>query len=165
MFLNDSAGDPVERKVTVAAGVPATLRIEKAPSTPNPNRGGYGYWIYEGDLRGCEDIVIKNNSGTIVTLGQANGCMPLNNTVTPGSCPCPLEFPLGKTAATLSAAKSAALCLEPSAAPKSPTEFMVTFPAGTFTILSVHLDLNAPASSATPGKNASIGNTIVVVAE
>ena len=62
----------------------------------------------------------------------------------------------------MSVPKSALLCLEPGAAPKSPTQFTVTCPAGTFTILSIHLDLNAPASTA---KNAAIGNTIVVVAE
>ena len=161
VFVNGSAGDPVERKVTVTAGVPATLHIDKAPSTPGP-RGGYGYWIYDGDLRGCVDIQIKKSSGEIVPLGQANGCMPINNSVTPGSCPCPLTFPLGKTAGTMSVPKAALFCLTQPASPKSPTDFMVTFPAGTFTILSVHLDRNAPAS---PAKNIAIGNTIVVVSE
>ncbi len=161
MFLNGSTGDPVERRVTVASGVPATLHIAKAPSTPGP-RGGYGYWIFDGDLRGCEDVRIQKSSGEIVLLGQANACMPVNNSVAAGSCPCPLTFPLGKTAGTMSAPKAALFCLEQPASPKSPTDFMITFPAGTFTILSVHLDRNAPAS---PAKNIAIGNTIVVVAE
>jgi len=159
VFLNGSAGDPVERKVTVAAGEPVTLHIDKAPSIASP-KGGYGFWIFDGDLRGCSDITFKKPSGTIFQLGQANGCMPINNTLAPGTCPCPAT--LGFTSRRLSEAKSQLLCLRRPESPRSPVDLTVTFPVGTFTILSLHQDRNSPSS---PSKNIAVGNTIVVVSE
>ena len=161
MFVNGSAGDPAERRVTVTAGVPATLHVDKAPETGGP-KGGYGFWIYDGELRGCEAIQFKKPSGELFTLGQANGCMPINNTLAPGTCPCPMSFPLGKTSRRLSPAKATLLCLEASNSLRSPTDHSIVFPEGTFTILSLHQDRNSPSS---PGKNIAIGNTIVVVSE
>lgn len=159
MFVNGSAGDPVDRKVTVTAGVPVTLHVEKAPSIAEP-KGGYGFWIFEGDLRGCVDVMFRKPTGALYTLGEAGGCMPINNTLAPGTCPCPAT--LGTTSRRLSVAKSDLLCLARPNSPRSPVDLPVTFPPGTFTILSLHQDRNSPSS---PGKNIGIGNTIVVVSE
>jgi len=161
MFVNGSSGDPVERKVTVTAGEPAQLLIDKAPETGG-SRGAYGFWIFDGDLRDCVDIQFKKPSGALFTLGQANGCMPINNTVAPGSCPCPLTIPRGLTSRRLTPAKANLFCLLKRAGQRSPTQMNVRFPEGTFTILSLHQDRNSPSS---PGKNIAIGNTVVVVAE
>lgn len=160
MFLDGSAGDPVERKVTVTAGAPTTLHIDKAPTTGR-EVGAYAFWIFDGDLRGCADIKFKKLSGAVFTLGRANQCMPINNTVVPDSCPCPTTFPQGFTSKKLGP-RAGTFCLAQPRSALSPVDHAVVFPAGTFTILSVHQDLNSPSS---PGKHIAIGNTIVVVSE
>lgn len=143
----------------MTAGARNTIDIAKAPNAGSP-KGVYAFSIYDGDLRGCVDIELKKDSGEIVALGLANGCMPINNTVAPG--PCPLTFGAARAAETMSALKASLLCVHPLGSPKAPTTYFARFPVGKYTILSVHLDRSAPAS---PAKDVAIGDTIVVVAE
>jgi hypothetical protein len=160
LFVDGSSGDPTFRIVNVTAGVPVTVSIATPPSGGN---GHYALWTMDGepDASTPTDIQLKSSSGRTIELGRGCMCLPINNTVTPGVCPCPLAFPTGRTSRALSAAKAAAVCVNRMPGfPKYPTSFTQTFPAGTYTFGGVIVDSGSAST-----KPISLMNWIVVVAQ
>src|SRR5262249_14036240 len=96
LSLNGSVGGPCGT-VPVVAGAPATLSIDGAPASAG---GAYAVWILDGGLAAGEAVRLRKG-GVVHELGTGVRCLPSNNTVTPGSCPCPLTVPLGWTSKSL----------------------------------------------------------------
>lgn len=165
VFLNGTAGGAA-RRVVVPSGTPLSLSVFPAPNL-GTLFGQYALWIYDGESTGCETVRIKKGNGRVYSLGAAVRCLPPNNTVTPGSCPCPTTNffgtgggPHGIASSAFGPQAAAKLCVVAgSAKPRSPVTFTIQFPPGTFTITSVHRDRNSINS---PGYNVSIGNALVV---
>jgi probable HAF family extracellular repeat protein len=157
--LNDGIGDS-NREMTVVAGAPCSLSISSAPSVQR--LGLYALWIFDGATSGADeaDIRIATPRGVRFDLGRGARILPVNNSDTPGACPCPVTFPTGMASRTMGTSRASVLCLNASPAwPKSPTAFDVVFPAGDFTIGCIVRDFNSINS---PAKNFSIGNWLIV---
>jgi hypothetical protein len=146
------------RALTISAGA-TTINVDKAPS--NGAKGQYGLWIMDGN--NCDGSVIqvhKNSNNTDVVLGNGPNCLPVSNTVSAGSCPCPVGFPTGRTSKSLGGGVAALVCLNKKPGfGKSPITFAQTFPAGSFQVMALVLDFNAPAA---PAKNIAVGNSIAL---
>jgi hypothetical protein len=157
LFLNGSAGSAPAREVLVAHGSPATLDVARPPAGGG---GLYAIWIFDGEP--CEgtpaEAFVKNGPGS-QSVGVASFCLPSNNAVAPGSCPCPRTFPAGFTSRAIQGAGVAAsLCLHRAPAhPRAPASLAVAFPPGTFTIQGLIVDPNAP----TGPKKVAITNAVV----
>lgn len=160
-FVGGSSGDPVDRRLEVPANTSVALRVEPAPDTLAPH---YAIWIYEGESRACSPVeVILRYQGPVL-IGNADRCLPVANTIAPGSCPGPGidVFGLGRlagvTSRRLPEAKAVLFSLNPAPGfPVAPTDFDVTFPPGTFTVYSIVRDRHA-----TGQLKVSVGNAIVV---
>lgn len=162
--LAGDEGDDHHRRF-VRAGVPLQLFVDRARRVQGP-RSEWALWIYEGESFACEPARLRARSGDVFTIGDANACLPIANSIAPESCTPRLADVLGVgsrglTSKHLSAAAAARFLVSPIPAPPSPTILTVTFPPGTFTIYSVHEDLRSLNS---PTLNLSVGNTIVVTA-
>ncbi len=160
LYLNGSTGGQTH-EVSVGAGQTVRLDVLHAPSFA-PGRGHYAVWILDGDGLDCvsRDISFRDGSGQAVALGCGLRCLPINNSVSAGSCVCPSTFPRGFTSRQLSAGAAARYCLN--ARPGhdlAPEHFFVRFPVGEYTIGGVVLDRNAPAS---PETNIAVANWIIV---
>lgn len=161
LFVGGSSGDPVDRRLSVGAGSPVTLRVVPSPDARAPH---YAVWIEEGESRDCTDVVIDLARSGRILLGRADRCLPLANTLEPGSCAGPgsdlfgLGRPAGVTSRNLSSGKAELLCLNAAPGfPLAPIDFSVTFPAGTFTVYSIVRDPRAVAAI-----EVSVGNSVVV---
>jgi len=156
--VNGLVGDPVCREMTVMGGVPNTVSISTPPAGGN---GHYAFWFYDG-VPGPADAMMlqyKPSSGVIHNLGIGCRCLPVNNSVTPGSCPCPITFPRGRTSRGLGPATAARFCLNASPGfPRYPTSFSLTFPSGfSFTLGGLVVDFGSANT-----KPISISNWIIV---
>ena len=156
--VNGLVGDPLCREMTVPGGVPVTVSISSPPLGGN---GHYAVWFYDG-VPGPADampIRYRPSSGVIHDLGVGCRCLPVNNSVVPLSCPCPVTFPTGRTSRGLGAGTAARFCLNPRPGfPRYPTSFNLTFPPGaSFTLGGVLVDLGSAST-----KPISIMNWIVV---
>jgi hypothetical protein len=157
--INGSFGGSC-REIDVAAGVPVNLQISNPPSVGGA--GHYALWIYDGlPAPGTSAAIrLRTLGGDLFDFGLGPRCLPINNSVTPGECPCPVTFPVGWTSKPLNAGRAAPFCLNARPAfPRPPTVLSITFPAGDFTLGGMVLDMNSVHS---PRKNASIGNWIAV---
>jgi len=153
--IDGSAGDSC-RELSVSAGGATTLAVDSAPTV---GKGHWGLWINDGDDLECCPLILTGGKGTFA-LGTAAKCLAVNNTGSPGSVPCPVTFPTGRTSKSLGAGKAATLCLNKKPGfPKSPTFFSQTFPAGDYTVQGLVQDL---ASLNSPAKNIGISNAIAV---
>jgi hypothetical protein len=158
LLVNGSAGSPTFRVVNVIAGVAATVALIAPPAG---GAGHYVLWTLDGAPTAgtLTEIRYKPGSGVVYDLGLGCKCLPINNTVVPASCPCPLTFPTGRTSRGLSAAKATPVCVNSKPGfPRYPTSFTQTFPAGTFTIGGVITDSGSPNL-----KPLSIMNWVIVV--
>ena len=157
LTVNGSTGDPACREVVVTAGVPVTIAISSPPAGSN---GHYVLWTKDGEPSGATvtPLRYKPQSGVIHELGMGCMCLPGNNSVVPGSCPCSITFPTGRASRNFGPGTAATFCVNPSPGfPKVPTSFQQTFPAGTFTLGGLVVD---QGSSST--KPISIMNWIIV---
>jgi hypothetical protein len=155
--IDGSTGDACGA-LAVAAGSATTLAIASAPTV---GKGHWGLWINDGVTLDCCPLTLCGGKGTFA-LGTAVACLQVNNTCVPGSVPCPVTFPTGRTSKSLGAGKAATLCLnkKPGFA-KSPTTFSQVFPSGLYTVQGLVQDLNSINS---PAKNIGISNGIRVTA-
>jgi hypothetical protein len=154
--VDGSAGD-LCRELTVSSGAASIVDIQTAPSVGG--KGQYGLWYNDGDELECCALTLVGGKGTFA-LGTAAKCLAVNNTDVPGSVPCPVTFPVGRTSKSLGSGTAAALCLNKKPGfPKAPTFFSDTFPAGDYTIQGLTQDLNSINS---PAKNIGITNAIAV---
>jgi hypothetical protein len=101
ILLNGETGSCHLRRVFVRARDPLSLTILRAPTTSGPS-GAWALWIYEGESLDRVPVEFRTRSGRVVTLGDANACLPLKNTIAPGSCVPPIadlfgHGPLGIT--------------------------------------------------------------------
>lgn len=157
LSLDGSVGNAC-REVAVAAGSATTLAVDSAPGV---GKGHYGVWILDGVALNCCATTLCGGKGTF-DLGTAPDCLPVNNTCVPGSVPCPVTFPVGRTSKSLGAGKATTVCLnkKPGFA-KSPTSFSQVFPSGLYTVSGLVQD---PDSLNSPAKNIGIANSIAVAA-
>jgi len=140
LTVDGSSGDPECREVGVTAGVPVTIAIVAPPAGGS---GHYALWISDGEpsAETLTMILYEPQSGVIHDLGLGCVCLPANNTVVPGACPCPVSFPQGRTSRRLGAQTATNVCLNRRPGfPRYPTSFQQTFPAGTFTLGGLILD-------------------------
>lgn len=157
LTLNGSTGDPACREVIVTAGVPVTIAISAAPAGGN---GHYVLWTKDGEPSGATvtPLRYKPQSGIIHELGMGCMCLPGNNSVVPGSCPCSITFPTGRASRNFGPGTAATFCVNASPGfPRVPTSFQQTFPAGTFTLGGLIVDLGSANT-----KPISIMNWIIV---
>lgn len=154
LFVNGSAGTS-KNLVTVDSGVPSTISVERAPQ----GNGAYAFWIY--DFRRYAGAQIQyRKGGTIYELGSGVKALPINNSVTPGSVPCPLTFPIGWTSQSLGSGAAGTFCLNSQPGfPRAPTSFQAIFPPGNFIVGGLVTDQNSINS---PALNVSIANWIFV---
>ena len=154
LFVNGSPGNS-KNLVTVNSGVPSTISVERAPS----GNGAYAFWLY--DFRKYAGASIQYQKGaTSYDLGSGVKAIPINNSVTPGSVPCPLTFPVGWTSRSLGAGVAGTFCLNSQPGfPRAPTSFNVIFPPGNFILGGLVTDQNSINS---PALNVSIANWIFV---
>jgi len=157
--LDNSVGSPLLREMTVPAGN-HTISIVKPPAGGS---GLYAFWVLDGKPNAgtVTQANAFNGAGGVQSLGMACRCLPSNNHVSPGACPCPSTFPQGFTSKTIAGAGAAAnVCLHRAPRdPFAPTSFVRSFPAGDYTILGIIFD---PNSSAPGPRDISLTNAIVV---
>jgi len=160
LFVNGSAGTPPEREVIVTANTQVAITINKPPAG---GTGLYVFWIAvrEPCVGDATPAVLNTNAG-MQAIGTSCFCLPVNNTVMPGSCPCSLYRELGRVSRSiLGAPTAAALCVPHRVAnPRAPTTFMTSFRPGIYAVLGAILDPN----SASGPKPVSLTNTVVIVA-
>ncbi len=160
LFVNGSAGTPPEREVIVTANTQVAITINKPPA------GGTGLYVFWIAVRepcvGDATPAVLNTSAGMQAIGTSCFCLPVNNTVMPGSCPCSLYRELGRVSRSiLGAPTAAALCVPHRVAnPRAPTTFMTSFRPGIYAVLGAILDPN----SASGPKPVSLTNTVVIVA-
>lgn len=159
LTLDGSVGAPLTRELMVPAGN-HTISIVKPPAGGN---GLYAFWIMDGKPNAgtVSEAFAFNGSGGIQSLGMACRCLPSNNHVSPGGCPCPTTFPQGFTSKTIQGSGAANnVCLHRAPRdPFAPTSFVRNFPAGEYTILGIIFDPN----SSSPGpRKISLTNAIVL---
>jgi len=159
LFVNGNAGDPALRELTVAAGN-HTVSIQKPPAGGS---GLYAFWIMDGPTSAATiaEAFAFNGAGGVQSLGLAPRCLPSNNHVSPGACPCPATFPRGFTAKAIFGAGAAAnVCLHRVPRdPFAPASFVVNFPPGLYTLLGILFDPN----SSSPGpRKVSITNSVIL---
>ena len=154
LFVNGSAGTS-KNLVTVESGVAATVSVERAPQ----GSGAYAFWIY--DFRRYAGSPLQYRKGaTTYDLGSGLKALPISNSVTPGSVPCPLTFPIGWTSQSLGSGAALTFCLNSHPGfPRAPTSFNVIFPPGNFILGGLVTDQNSINS---PALNVSIANWIFV---
>jgi len=154
LFVNASSGNS-RKLVAVDSGLPSTIAVERAPS----GNGIYALWVY--DFRKYSGASISYlKSGATYDLGSGVKALPINNSVTPGSVPCPLTFLTGWTSQSLGAGAAGRFCLNASPGfPRAPTSFNVIFPPGNFILGGLVTDQNSINS---PALNVSIANWIFV---
>ena len=154
VLVNGNAGNRC-KVVGVQSGVSSTISIERAPQ----GNGAYAFWLY--DFRryaGAPIQYLKN--GTTYDLGSGVKALPINNSVTPGSVPCPLTFPIGWTSQSLGSGAAGTFCINSQPGfPRAPTSFNVIFPPGNFIVGGLVTDQNSINS---PALNVSIANWIFV---
>ena len=91
-----------------------------------------------------------NGAGGTMSLGTACFCLPSNNSVSPGACPCPTTFPMGKVSKALSAGAAGNVCVHRSPAdPRAPASLTLNFPVGYFSMTGIVFD---PALGTSAGK-------------
>ncbi len=159
LTVNGSSGDPVSRELTRPSG-PATVEVSVPPAQGN---GLYALWIETGESTAgtLAPAFLFDGAGGTTTLGIACFCLPSNNSVSPGSCPCPSNFPVGFTSRAIqNQGQAANVCVHRSPRdPRPPVSFNVNFPQGTFSVTGIIFDPNA----SNPGpRRVSIMNTVVV---
>jgi hypothetical protein len=158
LFVNGTAGN-LCREVTVTAGTPARVDLLRPASLSG--KAHWILWIYDGDWSDADsaDIVVCDGQGS-VSLGRGVRPLPVMNTCSPGTVPCPVTFPLGRTSRSFGPGAAGQLCVPAGTAlPKAPYAFMQAFPPGDFLIGAIVQDDNAPAA---PRKPAAITNWIVL---
>lgn len=154
LFVNGSAGSS-RNVVTVQNGVPATISVERSPQ----GNGTYAFWIYDFARYSGAPLQYRNGA-TTYDLGSGVKALPVNNSVAPGSVPCPLTFPAGWTSTSLGPGPAAAFCLNARPGfPRAPTSFSVIFPRGNFILGGLVNDQNSINS---PALNVSIANWVFV---
>lgn len=154
LFVNGSAGTS-KNLVTVDSGVSVTVSLERAPQ----GNGAFALWIY--DFARFTGAQLQYRKGpTTYELGSGVKALPINNSVTPGSVPCPLTFPMGWTSMSLGSGAAGSFCLNPQPGfPRAPTSFQAIFPQGNFILGGLVTDQNSINS---PALNVSIANWIFV---
>jgi hypothetical protein len=153
-FVNGTSGTS-KNLVTVDSGVPSTISVERAPQ----GNGAYAFWLYDFRRYAGAPILYRKGA-TTYDLGSGVKALPIDNSVTPGSVPCPLTFPMGWTSMSLGAGPSSAFCLNSRPGfPRAPTSFNVIFPPGNFILGGLVTDQNSINS---PALNVSIANWIFV---
>lgn len=157
LTIDGSVGDSC-REMLVASGTSTTLGIAAPPSR---KKGGYGVWIYDYCPNNSETAIqLLTGRGVLFDLGIGCRCLPINNTVSAGSCACPVTFPVGRTSKSLGSGTAAALCLNKKPGfPSYPTSFSQTFPIGDFFLIGLIQDDNSINS---PLKNIAITNSICI---
>jgi len=157
LLVNGSRGDDC-RRVVVTAGVPADVSILPAPD----GNGGYAVWLSDFDRYAGWPLQYRKGGGTTYDLGMGVMPLPVNNSVSPGSVPCPLEFPRGFTSQALGAGAAARFCLNPRPGhPRAPVTFPTVFPRGNFILGGLVRDRNSRNS---PALDVSIANWVLVSA-
>jgi hypothetical protein len=159
LTVNGSPGDPLRREMTIAQGA-ATVGLAMPPAGGN---GLYAWWVFNGvpTSSTLQNAFLFNGAGGVESLGTACFCLPSNNQVSPGACPCPLAFPRGFTSkAILGAGGAANVCLHAAPAdPRPPTTRMINLTPGDYSVAGIIFDPNS--SSAGPRK-VSLTNVVVV---
>jgi len=136
-----------------------TISIARPPAGGN---GNYVLWTYDGVPAQPDErtLLFQSSGADAISLGIGCRSLPINNTVNPGSCPCPLTFPLGRASQSLAPAKAAVVCVNSAPGfPRYPTSFQQTFPPGVFTLGGLLVDLGSPNQ-----KPLSVMNWVIVVA-
>ena len=159
LTVNGSAGTPPAREVIVTANAAVTIGIV------NPPQGGpglYAIWRVQGEpcTGDATAAVLKTSSGT-QPLGTSAFCLPVNNTVTPGTCPCSKILGTGFVSKPIFGAPAAnAVCLHVQPAdPRAPTTRMTTFPPGVYSVTGLIFDRGSQFGP----KLVSLTNTVVVI--
>jgi len=154
IFVNARSGNDCN-VITLDSGVPCTISIARAPQ----GSGAYAFWLYDFRKYAGAPIQYRKN-GTTYDLGPGVKALPINNSVTPGSVPCPLTFPTGWTSQSLGSGAAGTFCLNSQPGfPRAPTSFNVIFPPGNFILGGLVTDQNSINS---PALNVSIANWIFV---
>ncbi|MBI1848945.1 MAG: CHRD domain-containing protein [Planctomycetes bacterium] len=161
LTVGGSIGHPIYRELTRAAGA-TTIAISTPPAGGNRLYGG---WIFTGRSTGAtlHNALIADGLGGSESLGTAVFCLPSENQLMPGLCPCPaVPFAAGFTSKALGAGGAAGVCLHAQPAdPRTPVSLNVNFPAhNTYTVAFLIFDPNA---STTGNRKVSLTNTVTVV--
>lgn len=161
--VGGSAGHPTYRALKRSAGN-TTIDLVK------PSGGGsgvYAIYVFPADSTGdtLNQAVLSDGGVGSETLGTAVMCLPTDNSVVPGSCPCPgPPFTRGFVSKAIFGAGTAnALCLHVAPAdPRAPTSLAINLPAGVYTVAGIMLDPN----TATVGpRKVSLTNAVTVVVQ
>jgi hypothetical protein len=161
--VGGSAGHPTYRAVKRSPGA-TTLDVMK------PAGGGsgvYAIWIFPHDSTGdtLNAAVLDDGFGNTETLGTSVVCLPSDNTVVPGTCPCPgPPYARGFVSKPIFGAGTAnALCLHTVPAdPRATTSLAINLPAGTYTATGIILD---PNTSTVGPRRVSLTNSVTVVVQ
>jgi plastocyanin len=159
LTVNGSAGTPPAREVVVTANASVSIGIV------NPPQGGpglYAIWRIRGEpCMGDATAAVLNTSSGTQPLGTSCFCLPVNNTVTPGSCPCSRVLGTGFVSKPIFGAAAANnVCLHRAPADaKAPTTLTTTFPPGVYSVTGLIFD----RGSAFGPKKVSLTNTVVVL--
>ncbi|MBI1850027.1 MAG: hypothetical protein HYR85_06755 [Planctomycetes bacterium] len=156
LTVNGSSGDPLTREMTLTQG-PANVHFALPPAGGN---GLWAGWIFNGlpTASTIQNAFIFNGAGGVESIGTACFCLPSNNSVSPGACPCPLAFPVGFTSKALGAGAAANVCVHRSPAdPRAPATITVNLPPGDYSICGILFDPN----SSSPGpRKVSLTNLV-----
>ena len=135
-----------------------------------PSGGGsgvYAVWVFPFDSTGNTlNTAVLNDGGVgTETLGTAVVCLPSDNSVTPGTCPCPgpplTRGFVSKAIAGMGTANALCLHIAP-ADPRANTSLAINLPAGVYTVAGIMLDPN----TATVGpRKVSLTNAVTVVVQ
>lgn len=158
LTVDAQVGDVGRRLVRVPANESLPIALAAPPSG---GTGDFLLWILDGEPapRAATEILFRRLGGAPSSLGIGCRPLPILNTATPGSVPCPLAFPLGWASRAFAPGLASALCVGATGASgTSPIEFDVVFPPGRFTVCGVVAD---PASAG--DVRASLTNSVVVV--
>jgi len=159
LTVNGSAGTPPNREVIVTANASVSIGLV------NPPQGGpglYALWRFQGEpcTGDATAAVLKTSSGT-QSIGTSAFCLPVNNTVTPGTCPCTKILGTGWVSKPIFGAPAAnAVCLHVQPAdPRAPTTLTTTFPPGVYSVTGLIFDRGSQFGP----KLVSLTNTVVVI--
>lgn len=161
LTVNGSAGTPPAREVIVTANTPVSIGLV------NPPQGGpglYALWRVHGEpcVGDATAALLNTSSSGTQSIGTSCVCLPVNNTATPGACPCAKILGTGFVSKPIFGAAAANnVCLHRAPAdPSAPTTLSTTFPPGIYTVAGVIFD----RGSAFGPKKVSLTNAVIVIA-